>query len=76
MSSTQSQMALQIEKQRSITTRWQQEAYWQITDLAPEKGDEAKKQAPGKEAQQKLPQSRMTGELQSWSPEPEESIQT
>jgi hypothetical protein len=40
-------------KQRTITTCWQWRADWQITDLAPGKSGEAKKQALSKQAQQK-----------------------
>jgi hypothetical protein len=39
--------------QQIITTYWQQGAGWQITELAPEKGGKAKKQATSKQAQQK-----------------------
>jgi hypothetical protein len=39
--------------QQTIGTHWQQGASWWITDLAPEKGGEAKKQAPSKQAQWK-----------------------
>jgi hypothetical protein len=41
-------------KQQTITTRWQQGANWQITDLAPGKGGEVKKQTSSKQAQQKV----------------------
>jgi vancomycin resistance protein YoaR len=39
--------------QQIITTRWQKGASRRITDLATEKGDESKKQAPSNQAQWK-----------------------
>jgi hypothetical protein len=42
-----------IEKQQTSITRWQQRAGWWISDLAPEKGHKAKKQAPNKPTQWK-----------------------
>jgi hypothetical protein len=41
---------LKNNQQPSITS-WQQGAHWRIFDLAPEKGDEANKQAPSKPTQ-------------------------
>jgi hypothetical protein len=39
--------------QQTSITHWQQGAGWWITDLAPEKGGEAKKQTPNKPTQGK-----------------------
>jgi hypothetical protein len=41
--------------QQTITTRWQQETSWLISDLAPEKVGKTKKQAPNNPTQWKPP---------------------
>jgi hypothetical protein len=60
-------------KQQTITTCWQQGASWQITDLAPKKGGKAKKPPVNKHSEKQTPKQ---DSWWSWSPEPEDSMQT